>query len=164
MYERMKPYVDLLPDFPLFFTFAKRNAVFRFIYPMYWKDIFQIITLSILSEKENRKRNNKLQRELYQFGRHILGVPFRKKNRTIKHNSICKEDTTCDLCKKTTKTYKYKSILPGKIVCKICYKNIRNRSQYCNCGKYMRRAKQFKRYYDEDNNRICFACYKKGVK
>lgn len=125
MYCRIKQYCDLIPDFPLYFTFAKRKIEWMFLYPKYWSDILQIIALCILENNTLKKRNNAIGKELYRFARHVLDLPFKENNIFhIKYKQECKKITECWICKKKKKEYMKQSLTPGHKICGACYQRI----------------------------------------
>lgn len=122
-YFIIQKYTEIIPDFPLFFTFAKHNIIFKYIYPFYKEDVLQTIALACLSEGTLRERNLLLQRELYHFHNHIVfDRPYKREKKDKKKYKKYKPDyfNHCDICKKDKKEYMYKTFLPGKVVCNMC--------------------------------------------
>jgi hypothetical protein len=136
----IKKYAEIIPDFLLFFTFAKHNRIFEYVYPYYKEDVFQIIAFACLSEGDLKKRNLLLQRELYYFYRHVISsysfsyikkifnrqLPFdkadkreKKRRKKYKKNSP-NYFNCCDICGESKKEYMFKSFFPGKTVCRNC--------------------------------------------
>jgi len=123
MYFRIKQYCNIIPDYALYFTFAKRKSEWHFIYPKFWKDLLQIIALCIFENDTLKKRNNAIGKELYKFARHVLDLPCRENNK-YHYKSICKKITKCWICKKNKKEYMRQSLTPGHKICGACYQRI----------------------------------------
>lgn len=97
-----------------------------FIYPEFLKDLLQIISLCILENNTTQKINNAIGRELYNFARHVLDLPFRRNKikRKSKSKTACKKYTKCWICKQEKKEYMKQSLTPGNKICGACYSKI----------------------------------------
>lgn len=126
----IKKYNEILPDFALYFTFAKFKKFFHNImYPNYINDLCQIIALCLIEYKNKKERSNAISREMYKFGVHILGFgPLKPIKHKKKYDKNPKKILTCDLCGKSKKEYMYKQQIPGKIICDGCYRKERRRN------------------------------------
>ena len=122
-YFIIKKYTEVIKNYPLFFTFAKHNKLWKYIYPRWKYDAYQIIALSCLIPGSLKEKNNFLQRELYHFYNHVVvsyRLPRKQRKKHKKYTPDYKNH--CDICDKEKKEYMYKSLYPGKTVCKECYK------------------------------------------
>lgn len=122
---RIKQYCDLIPDYPLYFSFAKKKPEWFYVYPAFWRDLLQIIALCILEYETLKQRNLAIGRELYNFTRHVLDFPLKSSKKT--NPAKCKKVTQCWLCKKKKMQYMKESLTPGHKICGACYSKIYKR-------------------------------------
>lgn len=123
MYYRIKKYNQAIPDFALYFTWAKLHPEFNYLYPIFWDDLFQTIALCAIEHKTERAISNAIGRELYHLARHVYNMPLLKsKQRNTNKNSppFCK----CENCGKEKNQYLRKSVIPGKRICGACSRKI----------------------------------------
>lgn len=137
MYYRIRKYNKIFPDFPLYFSWCKHERGWDVIYPMYYEDIFQIISLGILEGKTDKERNRIIKRELYYFLNHILhGAPLNHEEKKKKYNKNKRKKYKwkptkkhhCDSCNRDVVNYMYKTAIPGLTICSACYKKLRRES------------------------------------
>lgn len=128
MYFRIKQYCDIIPDYVLFFTFAKNKTIWPCLWPLYWRDILQIIALCVLENNTLKNKNNAIGRELNLFGRHVLDIPQRKLITKKKYKSN-PPLSKCGLCGKEKREYLRGSLIPGKKICGACYQKIYNKKR-----------------------------------
>lgn len=132
MYHRIQQYCEIVDDYALYFKFAKSKPEFICIYPKFWKDVLQIIALSVLECDTVKERNNAIGRNFYSFARHVLDLPLRKTKTRKKYKKKCKKITECWLCKREKQEYMRQSLTPGHKICGTCYIKIKRGNKYMN--------------------------------
>lgn len=124
----LEDYCRIIPDFALYFSFAKKEELlYRIIFKNSKYDLLQIIALVIYEGIDGKKDvwdiKRSLKKEMYYYATRICGY-IKKVNRTKTINCndyyFSKKFRKCDVCGKLTNHYMYKSLIPGKDVCRIC--------------------------------------------
>jgi len=134
LYNKIKTYSDVIPGYPLAFSFFKKKECYYWMLRPFCDDVLQTLALSCLeSDGSYRQITRIAAKNLYRLKK---AVEYERKVAVAapgkKYHSKPKYPFVCGRCKVEKKEYPRKSVLPGMVVCASCSRavwredNVRN--------------------------------------